>query len=104
VWHNNVTAYLITVLASFFTGPVLKRIEDLIALTIMSYVVAAFVTMFVVISPALFFTGSAVQVQTGILGIGAEIIYNSFLIGPLAIVSALLGLFIFDWLAGMEKT
>jgi len=103
VWRNNIMAYCIAVLASLSIGLALKSIEDLIVLTMLAYIIAAFTTIFMVISPALFLRSSREQIEIGFLGISGTIIFNSFLIVPLSIVSALIGLFISDSLSRKGK-
>jgi len=103
VWRNNIMAYCIAVLASLSIGLALKSIEDLIVLTMLAYIIAAFTTIFMVISPALFLRSVREQIEIGFLGISGTIIFNSFLIVPLSIVSALIGLFISDSLSRKGK-
>jgi membrane protein YdbS with pleckstrin-like domain len=103
IWRNNIMAYCIAVLASLSIGLALKSIEDLIVLSMLAYIIAAFTAVFIIISPTLLLQSSREQIEMGFLGISGTIIFNSFLIIPLSIISALIGRFISDSLPANSK-
>ena len=103
IWRNNILVYCIAMLASLSIGLALKSIEDLIVLTMLAYVIAAFTAVFIIMSPTLLLQGSRVQIELGFLGVAGSIIFNSFLIVPLSIISALIGRFISDSLPANSK-
>lgn len=105
VWRNNFWGYLLSVVVGFILGLVAGRVRDFLALALLAYIGASFMSTLILILPVLL-RPSVVWflVEAGVLGALAIIAYNSFVVIPLSLLFGFFGLFVCDRLVKVSKT
>jgi hypothetical protein len=97
IWRENTLFYGIAALVSLFFGMAIGRLEDLVVLLLVSFILASFATIVVAVSPALVVSNIAwVQVEIGALGVLGAILSNMLFVVPLSIMSGIFGVFLSD--------
>lgn len=91
IWHNAYIVYLLSAVTSLFFGLVVGKIQDLAVLMFSAYVIGSFGSMLAVASPGLLRGASMVVIEVGMFGTTGTLIYNSFIIVPLCMLSGLFG-------------
>jgi hypothetical protein len=96
IWHDIYVVYLLSVVTSLLFGFVMEKIEDLVVLMLLAYVIGSFGSMLVVASPALLSGVSMVVIEVGMFGTVGTLIFNSIIIVPLCGIAGLVGLGVSD--------
>ncbi|MEM1589129.1 MAG: hypothetical protein QW175_01760 [Candidatus Bathyarchaeia archaeon] len=105
LWRNIFLGYFMSVVIGFIIGLVAMHFRDFLALMLSSYIFASFLSISILILPALLRSEIIwFQIQASILGATAIIAYNSFVMVPFSVLSGFFGLFVCDRLVKVSRT